>query len=188
MKISANSIRLGNILVYKGDLWVVAKVPDHVKPGKGPAYVQVELKNLKTGSKLNERLSATEYLEKASLEQTKCQYLYTDNNQLVLMSVDDFEQIYVEAKILEDKVIYLQDNMEVVLETHDNRPLRIILPTTVILEINETSPHIKGSTVTSSYKPAFLSNGIRVMVPPYLEIGEKIVVKTEDDSFVERSK
>lgn len=187
MKISANSIRLGNIIVYKDELWLVAKVPDHVKPGKGPAYVQVELKNLRTGSKLNERLSSTEYLEKASLEQRKCQYLYPDNNQLVLMAIDDFEQIYVDSKILEDKIVYLQDNMEVILESHNEKALRIILPTTVTLEITETSPHIKGSTVTASYKPAILTNGVKVMVPPYLETGEKIVVKTEDNSFVERA-
>ena len=188
MKISANSIRLGNILVYKNDLWQVAKVPEHVKPGKGPAYVQVELKNLKSGTKLNERLSSSDYLEKAIVEQRKCQYLYAEGDELIFMSMDDYEQIYVNRAILEDKDVFLKDNMEVTLELHQNKTLQVILPATVKLKIVETPPHIKGATVTSSYKRATLENGVEVMVPPYLEVDNVIVIKTEDKSFVERAK
>lgn len=188
MKIGANSIKIGNILVYEDGLWVVAKTPEHVKPGKGPAYVQVELKNMKTGTKVNKRLSSSDTVEKASLEQTKCQYLYKDGSDLVLMDMTNFEQILVNSSLLGEKEAYLTDNMEVVVESYDDKALQIILPTTVLVEIAETQPHIKGATVTSSYKQAKLTNGIDVMVPPYLTSGEKIIVKTEDNSFVSRAK
>ncbi len=188
MKIGANSIKLGNILVYEDGLWVVAKAPEHVKPGKGPAYVQVELKNLKTGTKVNKRLSSSDTVEKASLERSKYQYLYKDGSDLVLMDMTNFEQILVQSNILGEKEAYLTDNMEVEVETYDEKPLQIILPINVIVEIEDTQPYIKGAAVTSSYKNAKLTNGIVVMVPPYLTTGEKIIVKTEDNSFVSRAK
>ena len=188
MKISANSIRTGNILVYNNDLWVVSKTPEHTQPGKGGAYVQVEMKNLKTGTKRNERFSSSDYLEKAELEQKDYQFLYFEGVDIVLMDNQSFEQINVNKKILDEKLPFLTENMIVKIEFYNEEPLNIELPATVILEIVETDPVIKGSTVTSSYKPATLANGVKVKVPQYLEVGEKIVVKTEDITYVERAK
>ena len=188
MKISANSIRAGNILVHNDDLWLVAKMPEHTKPGKGGAYVQVEMKNFKTGTKLNERFSSSDYVEKAELEQKDFQFLYFEDNNLVLMDSETFEQIYVNKDILGDKLPFLTENMVVSVEFYQEKPLSIKLPQTVTVIIEETEPVIKGSTVTSSYKPAILTNRIRVMVPSYIVTGEKIVIKTEDASFVERAK
>lgn len=188
MKISANSIRTGNILVYNNDLWVVSKTPEHTQPGKGGAYVQVEMKNLKTNTKRNERFSSSDYLEKAELEQKEYQFLYFEDNNIILMDNQSFEQISVNKEILDEKLPFLTENMVVKVEFYNEKPLSIELPATVILEIIETDPVIKGATVTSSYKPATLANGVKVKVPQYLEVGEKIVVKTEDLTYVERVK
>ena len=188
MKITATAIKAGNIIVHKDELWVVSKQPEHVKPGKGPAYMQVEMKNLKTGSKLNERLSSSDYIERAQLEQRDFQYLYSEDDKLVLMDLESFEQILLPKTILGDKLPFIVDNMVVKVEFYEEEALSVELPSTVILEIETTDPVIKGSTATASFKPAILSNGVRVLVPPYLTTGEKIVVKTEDASFVERAK
>lgn len=188
MKILANSIRTGNILVYNSNLWVVAKPPEHTKPGKGGAYVQVEMKNLKTGTKLNERFSSSDSLEKAELEQRPFQFLYSEDDKLVLMDNDTYEQILIDKKIVGEKLPLLTDNMLIKVEFYKDEALNIEFPSTIIVEIKETEPRIKGATATASYKPAILTNGIKVQVPQYLEVGEKIVIKTEDMSFVERSK
>ncbi len=188
MKISANDIKAGNVLDYEGELWSVAKNPDHTKPGKGGAYVQVEMKNLRTGNKLNQRFSSTDTVEKAFLERKKMQFLYAEDTNLVFMDPESFEQIYLAAKLLDDKLPLLTDGMEVDIEFYQDKPLSIKLPANVIVEVEMTDPVIKGSTVTSSYKPAILTNGLKVMVPPYLVTGEKIVIKTEDLTFVERDK
>lgn len=188
MKISANSIRSGNILVHEGALWIVSKTPEHTKPGKGGAYVQVEMKNIKTGTKLNQRFSSTDYIEKAFLEQKDYQYLYPEDDKLVFMDNETFEQIYLDKEIIGDRLPFLQDGMLVKVEFHGEEPLNVELPMNIISTIVETEPVIRGSTVTSTYKPAILENGVRVMVPPYIENGQKIVVRTEDSSFVERAK
>jgi elongation factor P len=188
MKISANSVRAGNILLHNGELCIVSKMPEHTKPGKGGAYVQIEMKNLKTGTKLNERFISTVYLERVQLEQKEYTYLYTEDDHLVLMDQESFEQIRVHSSIVGENLPYLTDNMAVTIESFEENPLNLYLPSTVIVEISETDPVIKGATATSSYKPAILTNGMRVMVPPYLVTGEKIVVKTEDSTFVERAK
>lgn len=188
MKITANSIRAGNVIVYNEELWVVSKTPDHTKPGKGGAYVQVEMKNLKTKNKLNERFSSSEYIEKAQLEHKALQFLYLEGNHLVLMDNETFEQILVNKEILGQRLPLLENNMTLKVQFYEEEPLEIELPQTIIVEIMQTDPVIKGSTVTSSYKPAILINGVKVMVPPYLVSGEKIVIKTEDISFVERAK
>jgi elongation factor P len=187
MKISANSIKPGVKLSYKDDLWVVVKT-EHVKPGKGPAYVQLELKNLKTGTKLNDRISSSDTLDQAELEQRQYQFLYPEGENLIFMDNENYEQISLSKDIAGEQLPFLQDNMIVEMELYQDKPLSMKLPNTVILTINETDPTIKGSTVTSSYKPAFLENGVRVMVPPYLSVGEKIVVRTEDSTYVERAK
>ncbi len=188
MEISANSIRAGNILVHKDELWLVSKMPTHTKPGKGPAYVQVEMKNIKTGIKLNERFSSSDNVKKAQLEQRKYQFLYIENDHLILMDAENFEQIPVHQKILEDKLSFLETNMILSVEFYQDEPMTISLPISVICEIFETDPVIKGASATSSYKPATLTNKVKVMVPSYLTIGEKILVRTEDCTFVERVK
>jgi elongation factor P len=188
MKISANDIKVGNLLEIDNELMLVLKPPVHTKPGKGGAYVQLEMRILKTGNKIHSRLSSSDNVEKASLEQKDFQYLYKEGSELVLMDLESFEQINIDSEIIGDKLPYLEDNMQITVEFYKDKIISIKLPTTVILEIIETSPAIKGSTVTSSYKPAILSNGIKTSVPPYLVTGEKILVKTEDNSFVERVK
>ncbi len=188
MRISANDIKIGNILDYENELWTVAKNPEHTKPGKGGAYVQVEMKNLRTGNKLNQRFSSTESVEKAALEYEAMQYLYAEGEHLVFMDPNSFEQVLLDKSLLGDKLPFLTDGMNVDVELYKETPLNIKLPKTVIVEIEETDPVIKGSTVTSSYKPAILTNGLKVAVPPYLVTGEKIVVKTEDLTFAERAK
>lgn len=188
MKIAATTIKAGNKLVYKDELWVVTKQPEHVKPGKGPAYMQVEMKNLKTGNKLNERFNSSDYIERAQFEQQDHQYLYAEGDNLVMMNMASFEQIHIPSSMLGDKLPLLQDNMVVSLEFHEEEPIGLELPATVSLEITETDPVIKGATATSSYKPAMLAGGVKTSVPPYLVTGEKIVIKTEDFSYVERCK
>lgn len=188
MRISANDIKSGNILDYEGQLWMVSKNPEHTKPGKGGAYVQVEMKNLRTGNKLNQRFSSVENVERAFLESKEMQFLYIEDGKLILMDPESFEQIMLQADMLGDKLPFLTDGMNVTVEFYQEKALNIKLPQTVLVEVEQTDPVIKGSTVTSSYKPAMLTNGLRVMVPPYLVSGEKIIVKTEDLTFVERAK
>ncbi len=188
MKITATTIRAGNVLLHEGALWVVSKQPEHTKPGKGPAYMQVEMKNIQTGTKINHRFSSSDYVERAQLEQRDFQYLYMEGDNLVLMDLENFEQMHVNKDLAEEKLPFLADNMEVTLEFYEDKPLNMTLPSTVILTIEQTDPVMKGATATASYKPAIMSNGVRVMVPPYLTSGEVIVVKTEDVSFVERAK
>lgn len=187
MRISANDIKAGNILDFEGQLWIVSKNPEHTKPGKGGAYVQVEMKNLRTGNKLNQRFSSSETIEKAFLEMKTMQYLYKEDNRLVFMDPDSFEQVMIDQEIMKDKIAFLEDGMNVEIEFYQDQPMSVSLPQTVILEIIETDPVIKGATVTSSYKPAIMPNGIRVMVPPYLVTGERIIVRTEDSTFVKRA-
>lgn len=188
MEMTANELKNGSKFEYENDVWVVIKNPVHTKPGKGGAYVQVEMKSLFTGTKTNKRFSSTERFTRPFFEQKEMQFLYAEDNKLVMMDPDNFEQIMVDANMLGDKLPFLEDGMNVRLEFYKDKPAFIELPTTVILEVTETEPVIKGATVTSSFKPAILSNGVKVMVPPYLTTGEKIVVKTEDATFVERAK
>lgn len=188
MEISANELKNGTKFEYEGDVWVIIKNPVHTKPGKGGAYVQVEMKSLFHDTKMNKRFSSTEKFTKPYFEHLEMQYLYTENNNLVLMDPNSFEQILVDSEIMGDKFPFLEDGMNVKVEFYKEKPVFVVLPNTVILEVVETEPVIKGATVTSSFKPAILSNGVKISVPPYLVVGEKVVVKTEDASFVERAK
>lgn len=188
MAISANDIKNGTKFEYEGEVWVVIKNPIHTKPGKGGAYVQLEMKNVFTGTKTNKRFSSTEKFTQPHFEQIEMQYLYQEDNKIVMMDPNSFEQIMVNSEIMKDKLPFLEDGMTVKVEFYQEKPVWVVLPTTVILEVVETEPVIKGATVTSSYKPAILSNGLRITVPPYLVVGEKVVVRTEDATFVERAK
>jgi elongation factor P len=186
MKINGNAVRPGNVIEHKDGLWVAVKI-QHTQPGKGGAYLQVELKNLRNGSKLNERFRASETVEKVRLEQAEYQFLFADGDMLTFMNNQSYEQIELSAEMVGEQRPFLQDGMEVTIESYDDSPLRVELPETVTLEITETEPTVKGQTATSSFKPAMLENGVRVMVPQFVSTGERIVVNTEDASYSKRA-
>lgn len=188
MRINANSIRAGHVLEYNGKLCVVSKTPEHTMPGKGGAYVQVEMKDLKTGTKFNERFRSSEDVEKVRLDQKECQYLYSDDDFLYLLDNESFEQIQLNKNLIGDKIAYLQEDMKIDVEFYEGDALKVALPDSVVLEIKETEPVVKGQTAASSYKPAILETGIRIMVPPFIDAGTKVIVKTEDNTYVERAK
>lgn len=186
MKINGNQIKPGNVLEHNGTLWAVVKT-DHVKPGKGGAFAQVEMKNLLNGSKLNERFRATESVEKVRLEQKDFQYLYEQGDALVFMDEESYEQLELQKDFVGERAAFLQDGMKVTVELHEEKPIGIRLPDYVTLEVTEAEPVIKGQTVSSSYKPAMLENGVRCMVPPFVGVGEKIVVDTAEIIYVRRA-
>lgn len=188
MKINANSIRLGTVIEHNNRLWVVVKNPEHTQPGKGGAYVQVEMKDLKTGTKLNERFSSSESIEKVRLDEKSYQFLYFEDDNLTLMDNETFEQISVNKSILGDQLPYVQDGMNLSLEMYNEEVITINLPERIIATIAQTEPVIKGQTATSSFKPAILDNGVRIMVPPFVNADDKVVVRTADSTYVERAK
>lgn len=186
MKLNGNEIRPGNVIQHQDSLWKAVKV-DAVKPGKGPAYAQVELKNLLDGRKLNERFRSSETVERVRLEQKDYSYLYAEGDQHVFMDSETYDQINIEADMLGDQAAFLQDGMKVTVESFEGRPIGVSLPEQVTLEIAETEPTVKGQTASSSYKPAVLENGLRVMVPPHISGNVKIVVNTETLEYVKRA-
>ncbi len=186
MKINGNEIRPGNVLQHKGSLWIAVKT-QHVKPGKGPAYAQVELKNALDGTKLNERFRSSETVERVRLEQKEYQFLYAEGDNLVFMDLETYEQIQIPKDFLGERAAFLQDGMQVTVESHESTPIGVTLPDHVTLEVVEAEPVVKGQTAASSNKPAILDNGVRVMVPPFIETGERIVVDTTDLTYVRRA-
>jgi len=186
MKISGNEIRPGNVIQHKGALWVAVKT-QHVKPGKGPAYAQVELKNAIDGTKLNERFRSSETVERVRLEQKDYQFLYADGDMLTFMDMDTYDQMALPRDFLEERAAFLQDGMKVTVESHEGKPIGITLPDQVTLEVVEAEPVVKGQTAASSYKPAKLENGVRVMVPPFIGVGERVVVDTNELTYVRRA-
>ena len=186
MKINGNSVKPGMIVEHKNDLWVVTK-SQSVKPGKGGAFNQVEMKSLKNGSKLNERFRASEEVERVRVDEEKFQYLYQQENKLIFMNLTDYEQLELDVEFIGDKIDLLRENDEVILEMYDEKPIGILLPNTLIFEVSETEAVVKGQTAASSNKPALLENGLRVMVPPFIEQGEKIVINTEDLTYLKRA-
>ncbi len=186
MKINGNQITPGNVITHQGGLWVAVKTMA-VKPGKGGAFNQVELKNLIDGRKLNERFRADETVEKVRLEQKDYQFLYAEGENLVFMDTESYEQITISQDFLGDRVAFLQDGMMVTVESHEETPIGVRLPDYVTLEIVEADPVVKGQTAASSYKPAKLENGLRVLVPPFISSGEKIVVDTNEVAYVRRA-
>ncbi len=185
-KINGNEIRPGNVLEHKDGLWVVVKV-DHVKPGKGGAFAQVEMKNIRDGRKLNERFRSEDRVERVRLEQKEQQFLYENGDMLVFMDMDSYEQIELPADILGERRPFLQDGMTVTIEYYGDEALSVTLPQKVVCEVAETEPVVKGQTAANSFKPAILDNGIRITVPPFVGPGEKIVVNTETGEYVERA-
>ena len=186
MKINGNEIKPGNVIEHKGDLWVAVKT-NAVKPGKGGAFNQVELKSLTGTTKLNERFRASETVERVRLDQREFSFLYEQGDALVFMNNETYEQMELAADFVGDRRAFLQDGMNVVVELHEDRPIGVRLPQQVTLEITEADPVVKGQTVSSSYKPATMENGVRVMVPPFISAGEKIVVDTDEITYVKRA-
>lgn len=186
MKINGNEIRPGNVIEHKGSIWVAVKT-NAVKPGKGGAYNQVELKNLLDGTKLNERFRAAETVERVRLEQKEFTYLYAQDDALVFMDSETYEQLELQKDFVGDRAAFLQDGMTVTVELYDEKPIGISLPDQVTLAVAEADPVVKGQTAASSYKPAVLENGIRVMVPPFIESGERIIVDTNEITYVRRA-
>lgn len=185
-KINGNEIRPGNVLEHNGGLWAAVKV-DHVKPGKGGAFAQVEMRNLRNGSKLNERFRSADKVERVRLEQKDQQFLYEENGKLVFMDTETYEQIELPADLLGDRRPFLQDGMTITVEFHDSEALHASLPQKVTCKIVETEPVVKGQTAANSFKPAILDNGVKVMVPPFVGVDEDIIVNTETMEYAERA-
>ena len=185
MKINANEIKVGMLLEYKSDLWEVLKT-QHVKPGKGGAFNQVEMKNLSNGTKLNERFRSSENVEKAIVEEFKFSYLYEDQNGLIFMDLKSFEQISIEKKIIGDKELLLSENLEVTIKFHNEKPISIELPKHIDCEIISTDTAIKGQSVSSSYKPAILKNNLKIQVPPFINSGDKITIDTRTLEYIKK--
>ena len=187
MKVNGNTIKPGNVIEHKNGLWVATKT-SHVKPGKGGAFAQIELRNLKDGSKLNERFRSSENVEKVILDETPHIFLYQENNNLIFMNNQTFEQITVNIDMIGDQAAFLQDGMNVIINLYNENPVSVIMPDNCVEEIIEADAVIKGQTVSSSFKPAILKNGIKVMVPGHIEVGSKIVVRPSDGTYVEKAK
>ncbi|MCB5424343.1 MAG: elongation factor P [Sphingomonadales bacterium 63-6] len=186
MKISGVDIRPGNILEYEGGIWKVAKI-QHTQPGKGGAFMQVEMKNLIDGRKTNVRFRSADTVERVRLDTKDFQFLYEDGDQLVFMDKDTYDQITLPSDLLGDARAFLTDGMDVVLELYDERPISVQLPEQVEALIVEADAVVKGQTASSSYKPAVLENGVRVMVPPHIESGTRIVVDVYAREYVKKA-
>jgi elongation factor P len=185
-KINGSEIRPGMAIEHEGTLWVAVKSVA-VKPGKGPAYNQVELKNLLDGRKLNQRFGSDERVEQIHVERKDFQFLYRQGDQLVFMDTDSYEQIELPEDFIGERAAFLQDGMTVNVQMHQDRPIGIRLPEHVVLEVVEADAVLKGQTAASSYKPARLENGLRLLVPPFVTAGEKVVVDTNELSYVRRA-
>jgi elongation factor P len=183
----ASSVRKGNVIELNGKLYVVLTA-ENIHPGKGTPVTQLELRRISDGVKINERYKTTESLEKAFIDEKPFNYLYHDGDHYIFMDPENFEQISVPESVLGDMAPYLQENMEVRLSTHNGVPISIELPARVTLEVVDTEPAMKGQTASGSFKPAKLSNGVRTMVPTHIVVGTRIVVLTDDGSYVERAK
>jgi elongation factor P len=186
MKISGVDIRPGNIIEYEGGIWRAVKI-QHTQPGKGGAYMQVELKNLIDGRKNNIRFRSAETVERIRLDTKDFQFLYHDGDQLVFMDKENYEQVQLPEDLIGEPAAFLQDGMDVVMELHEERAISVQLPDTVEATIVEADAVVKGQTASSSYKPAMLDNGVRVMVPPHISAGTKIVVDVYEQTYVRRA-
>ena len=185
MKINAGEIRVGMLLEYKNDLWQVLKT-QHVKPGKGGSFAQVEMKSVNKNTKLNERFRSSESVEKASLDETKYNYLYGDENDYYFMDPKSYEQINIKKETVGEKGKMLTENLEVNISFYNDSPLSVELPNQVTCTVETTDMSIKGQTVSSSYKPASLDNGINIQVPPFIESGDKIIVDTRTMEYIKK--
>ena len=187
MKILGNEIKPGMVIEHKNDLWSVLKA-QHVKPGKGGAFNQVELKNIKKGTKLNERFRSSDAVERAVLEDKNFNFIYEDENYCHFMDQTNFEQIQINKSLLGEKSKLLKENMEVSVQFYEDQALSVDLPSSVELKIDTTDAAIKGQTASSSYKPATLENGIKIMVPPFINVDDKIILDTRTLEYIKKVK
>lgn len=187
MKAQANQIRPGWVIEDNGKQWIVTKI-NLIQPGKGGAFIQVEMRNAENGIKTQARWRTADTVEKLMSEEHDCQYLYRDGNNLIFMNNENYDQMEIPADIMGESAAFLQENMPVTINTIESKPISVNLPPHVILTIKETEPAIKNQTATTSYKPAVLENGLKTTIPPFVNAGEKIVVATADCSYVERAK
>ena len=187
MRVDANTLRAGHVIDYEGKLWVVAK-SEIVIPGKGNAIVQIDMRDARTGVKTNIRFRTQESVEKAHIDEEEMQYLFGDGENFTFMNQSNYEQVMVTKATIGDQFVFLQENMICTVRLHEGVALTVEVPKHVVLEVVEADPHTKGQTATASYKTAKLSNGVKVLVPPFIESGERIVVNTADISYVERAK
>ncbi len=185
MKINAGEIRVGMLLEYKNDLWQVLKT-QHVKPGKGGAFAQIEMKSVDKNTKLNERFRSNETVEKASLEEITFNFLYKDENNYFFMDTKTFEQIEIKKDIVGEKGKLLTENLEVSVSFYNENPISIELPNQVKCKINTTDAALKGQTISSSYKPATLNNGLNIQVPPFIESGDEIILDTRNLEYIKK--
>ena len=185
MKISGNEIKPGMLLEHKDDLWEVLKT-QHVKPGKGGAFNQVEMKSLNKNTKLNERFRSSDTVEKASINEINYSYLYEDENNYFFIEPKNFEQLEVKKKNLGEKGKFLQENLEVKISFYNDNPISVELPKQINCKIESTDATVKGQTVSSSYKPAVLENGVKVQVPPFIENGDEIIIDTRDMEYIKK--
>ena len=185
MKISGNEIRVGMLIEHKDDLWQVLKT-QHVKPGKGGAFAQVEMKSVNKNTKLNERFRSSDTVEKASLDEIKFNFLYEDETDYYFINQKNFEQINIKKDIVGEKGKMLTENLEVDISFYNERPLTVDLPNQVTCRVKNTDVALKGQTVSSSYKPAILNNGVKIQVPPFVESGDKIIVDTRTIEYVKK--
>ncbi len=185
MKILGNEIKPGMLIEHKDDLWEVLKT-QHVKPGKGGAFNQVEMKSINKNTKLNERFRSSDSVEKASVEENKLTYIYEDENEYFFMDGKTFEQTSIKKIIVGEKGKFLKENLEVIISFHNEKPISLELPNQINCKINSTDVALKGQTVSSSYKPAILDNGIKIQVPPFVESGDEIIVDTRSIEYVKK--
>ena len=185
MKILGVEVKPGNIIEHKNDLWKCLK-SQAVKPGKGGAYNQVELKSITKGTKLNERFRSSETIEKATLDEKTFQFLYSSNDEFFFMDSENFEQISINRTLVEDSEKFLKENLEVTIESYQDKPLSVILPRSVEYEVLETDSVVKGQTASGSYKPATIQNGVKILVPPFVSQGDKILVDTITQEYLKK--
>ena len=187
MKVPVNSIRAGNVIDYNGKLWVASKV-QHISPGKGGAFVAIEAKALREGNKLQERFRSGEMIEQAHIEERDCTFLFGDDSGFTFMDKENYEQLVVGSDVLDpDQSRWLQDGMEVQVSLHEGTPVGCTLPKSVVLAVTEADAVVKGQTASSSYKPAVLDNGVKVLVPPHITSGTRIVVDVYNREYVRRA-
>jgi len=188
MKIDGNQIKVGNILEINSKLWRVIKT-QHTQPGKGGAYLQAEMKELNEGTKMNERFRSSESVEKAFLEEKEYQFLYANDDKFCFMNNENFEQIEIGSNVIsEEQAKYLIENEKIVIQLHEAKPVSIILPEHITLKVIESEKSIKGQTAASSYKPALLEKNIKTTVPPFIDVGDSIIINTNNASYVEKAK
>ena len=187
MKVNANQLRAGNVVELNGKLYTVLKA-QNIQPGKGTPVTQLDMRGIADGVKINERFRTTESVERVFIDEREYQYLFDDGDMLTFMDIENYEQLAVPKDVVGDPAVFLQEGMHVQIRTYEGKPVAVELPQTVTLEVTETEPTVKGQTASSSYKPAIVSNGERVMVPPHITVGTRVVVSTDDGSYLERAK